>query len=948
MKFRDVYDAIHRGLMQRGRLLMLWTPLGSQALIPVRAKGAAKVGRGYRFVVDAVALRDDIQNLELEHQPVTLFVQQPTALYANLEYRPIHGFVHRFNTLGLDGDLTLYQLEFESALFFLGKAHKNDQWFSKSARDILLEVFNQYPQLQGRVKFLLSRDPDQRSYTRQSESDLNFIHRLLEDEGWYFYFEHEAVRSEGDPPVSTLVIVDSLSSLPDAKPIEFSHGNEGGAINGFTQWAVMQTAQSLAYETTSFNYKNPTNDYSVRSELAADSTTYTVDDRREQTSREIPYAPMVVREALSYGYADSAHGLRRAQMRTQAWDSQARRYLGVGAVHWIDAGTRFTLEHHTRHMTVEATNREFLAVEVRWLIENNVPLSRQSGTYPLSLQREIADTRLQYRDEFDAATHQGDGSTGLFRVEVEAQRTNIAYRSPFEHKKPVMHAEHAIVNAPDNEEAWTDERNRVYGKFPWDQRSGPETFRTSPPMLVMQADTGYGYGGVHVPRKGEWILVDYLQGDCDRPFVLGRLNAQTTPPQWHSNVLLSGFMSRGFGSTGAYNSFVHDDATHQSATRITTYSGKDGGFSLFHQGYLVTHEANQRGRYLGRGILVHTDDFLGMRANRGLYIGTYTKSAGHDQLDVHEAREQLNSAEGIVDRLSTTGELHHAESLKEGQASLKAFADATEQSETPESKGGRTAGGGTGSANAFKAPVMVLASPSGIGLTTQQSVHIASEQQTNLVSGASTHIATGKSLLANVTEKISLFVRNAGMKLFAAKGKIEIQAQSDGIELTAQRSIKVVSATETIEISAQKEILITAGEAYIRLSAGNIEIHAPGNLDFKGSQHAFSGPASMRYAMPSLPLSTVPQIPTHEYTQVFDVSTVISNLGMGGVLNALPYRIYMPDGTIQQQGMLVEGATTVVHTPEATKVKCEIGAGDWGVVEDAYDHEDSDEEHHLV
>jgi type VI secretion system secreted protein VgrG len=167
------------------------------------------------------------------------------------------------------------------------------------------------------------------------------------------------------------------------------------------------------------------------------------------------------------------------------------------------------------------------------------------------------------------------------------------------------------------------------------------------------------------------------------------------------------------------------------------------------------------------------------------------------------------------------------------------------------SSGGKTAGGGTGNANAFKEPVMLFGSPSGIALSTQQSVHISSDAQTNLVSGQSTHIATGKSLIASVAQKLSLFVQNAGMKLFAAKGKVEIQAHSDNIELTAQKSVKLVSATEQIQAIAKGEILLTSGGAYIRLKDGNIEIHAPGNIDVKGAQHSFNGPTRIDEKFPS-------------------------------------------------------------------------------------------------
>nr|WP_310638613.1 DUF2345 domain-containing protein [Burkholderia gladioli] len=256
-------------------------------------------------------------------------------------------------------------------------------------------------------------------------------------------------------------------------------------------------------------------------------------------------------------------------------------------------------------------------------------------------------------------------------------------------------------------------------------------------------------------------------------------------------------------------------------------------------------------KYLSRRIVrmawedMRTDDYGAVRASRGLYVTTHAGSAGSQPLDVREARQQLVSAESVIEAMSQASQTHQAESLMNGHDALKKFTDATQNSVPGAQAGGRTAGGGTGNANVFKSPVMLVASPSGIALSTQESVHVSSDEQTNLISGQSTFIASGKSLVASVAEKISLFVQNAGMKLFAAKGKVEIQAHSDDIELIAQKTVKVLSATEKIEVAAQQEILLTSGGAYIRIKDGNIEIHAPGKVDVKGASHAFTGPTQL-------------------------------------------------------------------------------------------------------
>ena len=250
-----------------------------------------------------------------------------------------------------------------------------------------------------------------------------------------------------------------------------------------------------------------------------------------------------------------------------------------------------------------------------------------------------------------------------------------------------------------------------------------------------------------------------------------------------------------------------------------------------------------------------SNDYGAVRAGKGLYLSTYPTSP-KQPLDVRDASSQLVNAESVIEAMSELSVAHEAESLQAGHESLKGFNDATRHAlaGAAVSRGGRTAGGGTGQANGFSKPIMLAASPAGIAMSTQDSAHLSAEGNINLISGQSTHMAVGKSLIAGVAEKLSFFAQNAGMKLFAGKGKVEIQAHSDNIELIAQKTLKAASSTEAIHVIAKEEIVLTSGGAYIRLKGGNIEIHAPGEVDVKGAQHLFGGPASMNPPLPVLPV----------------------------------------------------------------------------------------------
>jgi type VI secretion system secreted protein VgrG len=141
---------------------------------------------------------------------------------------------------------------------------------------------------------------------------------------------------------------------------------------------------------------------------------------------------------------------------------------------------------------------------------------------------------------------------------------------------------------------------------------------------------------------------------------------------------------------------------------------------------------------------------------------------------------------------------------------------------------------------------MLMASPAGVGLSTQDSTQITANQQVNIVSGKTTHVAAGKSLIGSVMEKISLFAQNAGIKLFAAKGKVEIQAQGDEMTMSALNDVTITSSSGKVVLSAEKEIWIGAGGSYIRITADMIENGTSGQILEKCASWDKPGASSMR------------------------------------------------------------------------------------------------------
>jgi type VI secretion system secreted protein VgrG len=199
----------------------------------------------------------------------------------------------------------------------------------------------------------------------------------------------------------------------------------------------------------------------------------------------------------------------------------------------------------------------------------------------------------------------------------------------------------------------------------------------------------------------------------------------------------------------------------------------------------------------------------------------------------------------------TSGHLHH---LKDATHNLERNTNTDKDSQ---SGAGEQPG---------QQPLLILSGQNGIALTTPQSATLASGSNLDHIAQRDLHQSTGKRWIHNVGESISIFVAGAQnkiqdtLKLLAGQGDIQVQAQSGEIEITADKNIRLHALKQKQTWSAQKNILVTCGGAYLKLEGGGVQLHCPGTLTFKGSQHNVPGPAGMNPVMPVMPtLSTTEQ-----------------------------------------------------------------------------------------
>ncbi|WP_151837271.1 type VI secretion system Vgr family protein [Acinetobacter johnsonii] len=173
-------------------------------------------------------------------------------------------------------------------------------------------------------------------------------------------------------------------------------------------------------------------------------------------------------------------------------------------------------------------------------------------------------------------------------------------------------------------------------------------------------------------------------------------------------------------------------------------------------------------------------------------------------------------------------------------------------------------------AKIFRQALMLLASPNGIALTTPEDIVLQATQDIAESAQGSINLSAQKNIIAHAQDKVSLFAAQKGLKAFAAKGKVELQAQDDAIEAIARKVIKLISTEDKIEITSPKEIVLTAGGSQLKINGDGIFTITGGKFESKAGQHSFVGGAIVNAELPKMPESGI-------FSRRFDFSELINN-----------------------------------------------------------------------
>ena len=884
-------------LSQAERLLQLTTPQG-QELFALRAHAQERLSQVPRYTVDVINQTPAFDPEQLIGQAVQLSIK-----FDDGTLSPRHGWVDSVRYLGSDGGLDDWQLVFAPWFSLLEYRVDCRIWQEVNLPDILAQVFQRYSQAHGAYRFDLSRDYPLLSYVTQfNESDAHFVQRWCEQEGLFWYVEHQV-------DSHCIVFTDSVLFLPTLNPptLRFHTQQAAAQQDSITQWSPGTRLLNGVVQSSSNDYFCHARSQ-VAQALALPAASAPADLERYQ-----------YRGQYAWQNLDRGDWLSRVQIEQD--ESAARRIHGQGGVRQMQPGHGFELTQHPLYELKTRKDRQFLIIAVEFFAQSNLPVGTQRINPPGSL-RALFETG-QGKSMLAA------GGEGIYQNRFETQRLDMAYRSPFAHAKPANPGpQTAVVVTPSGREVFTDNLNRICVRFHWD-RLVKDGELGSCWLRMMQASSGEGWGSVNVPRSGEEVVITFLDNDIDRPLVMGQVYGGHKPA-WHSSGLMSGYKSQEIQGRG-YNQWVMDDSTGQVRTQIHS----SHGHSQLNLGYLIDQQGNQRGALRGNGFELRTDAYGALRAQQGLYLSTWPRNnAQGGQLDVQEARQQLTNAQERVKSLSEAARQHNALPMQGGVDSLEQLNADTQLNYGSAAKGMagttgqlRNAGdteaaisnGGRGQTTGYRQPLLIASAPADIATATPQNTHLHSGKQLTLSTGEDINLASGKSLLASVAESISLFAQAAGAKLFAAKGNIEIQAQNDRIELTARDSVRITSTARTVEIAAQDEILLTSGGAYIRIKDGNIDIHAPGTVDVKGVKKTIGGPAQLNRDNPAWPTASI----SKTLTLLAGQSSAAGYQSWKG----MPYTVFADGAQVGKGVMDASGRFAVEHHVTTSRYRIELANG---------------------
>ncbi len=489
---------------QNQRLAQLTTPLGADKLLVRSFSGHEEMSRLFHFELELISQDMNIKATDIVGKSVTLSILQADGSSSSY----INGYVSRFIQMPSKHVYARYRAEVVPWLWFLTRTTDCRIYQTKEAKQVIEDVFSRFGF--SDYTFELHGSYPQRDYCVQyRETSFDFVSRLMEEEGMYYFFRHESGKH-------TLVIADQKSSY---KPCPYKNQvrMEPGTSSGFgaqedyvTEWERQYEFRPGKWAQQDFNFQTPTT--SLMSNV----------------SSVLPLQGISKYEIYEYPgeYENKGEGSRLTKLRMEEDETPYDTVQGEGYCRFFVSGHTFKLTHHERSDQV-----------AEYLLTSITHEAFQGGFFAED------EPGYSYHNRFSAIPN------------------SVPFRPARITPRPVVQGtQTAIVVGPSGEEIYTDEFARVKVQFHWD-RLGQKNENSSCWVRVTQTWASLKFGAIWIPRLGDEVIVDFLEGDPDRPLIVGCVyNARTKPPYTlPGKKEQSGFLTNSSKGGGGSNEFRFDD-----------------------------------------------------------------------------------------------------------------------------------------------------------------------------------------------------------------------------------------------------------------------------------------------------------------------------------------------------------------------------------------------------
>ncbi|RWO03558.1 MAG: type VI secretion system tip protein VgrG [Mesorhizobium sp.] len=753
--------------MPNERATVVQTPVGADLLTFTHLVGRDEISRCLAYTVGFVSSSPEIDPLKMLGGAVSIEGESDPK-------RWFSGLVSEFRLTRIEDRLAYYEAVIRPWLWFLGNTTDCRIFQNMSVIEIVEEVFSKYSTAKFEKRLQGSYPP--REYCVQyDESDLDFVQRLLEHEGILYFFEHD----EGK---HTLVLADAMNKLKPAPgyekvPYHFEGQGSRRDVEYITEWIPGSSVRPGAYVHTDYDFEKPGADLMAKSAQPFSHKLAAGENYRQPGAH------------LDVGRGDSLAAIRREEIQ-----AVHQRIAAVGTVRGLYSGCTFKLDGFPR----EDQNQEYLVVSAEYRLFD-------PG------YRALADVESEN-----------------FKVILGVAPTALAYRPPRVTTRPIMRGpQTATVVGPSGEEIFTDKYARVKVQFHWD-RLGKKDQNSSCFVRVSQTWAGSGWGFIQIPRIGQEVIVDFIEGDPDLPIITGRVyNASQMPPYGlPGSATQSGWKSDSSKGGGGYNELMFEDKA--GSELVNFQAQKDHNLLIKNdRTKLVQHDQSDRIDHDAKHSVGHNlDEDVGN--NKTVKVGVdQTTDIGNNDTETVGVNRSLtvgsNETINIGANSTETIGANHTQTVALVQTITVGAArvDSVGATET------RTVGS---------------AQTNTIG--SKRSVTVGAAQSHQIGANDSWNIASNQDVTIGGTQKFSI-AKDQNSQIGAGR-RTEI-AKDDGTKVGGAFQLEIAKASmvqigEDGKITVAKTFLIEAGDAIaLKCGSSSITMKKDGTITIEGKDIMIKG-----------------------------------------------------------------------------------------------------------